>query len=124
MILRVVPNGDERDKDIALAIRYAVDNGARVINMSFGKPLSYKKEFIDDAVQYAISKNVLLVHAAGNEALDLDVEQRFPNPNYKKVKGNAWKNWIDVGASAADGNPGGFSNYGKNYVDICTRSKN
>jgi subtilisin family serine protease len=118
MILRVVPNGDERDKDIALAIRYAVDNGARVINMSFGKPLSYKKEFIDDAVQYAISKNVLLVHAAGNESLDLDVEKRFPNPIYKKVKGNAWKNWIDVGASAADGNPGGFSNYGKNYVDL------
>jgi subtilisin family serine protease len=118
MILRVVPNGDERDKDIALAIRYAVDNGARVINMSFGKPLSYKKEFIDDAVQYAISKNVLLVHAAGNESLDLDVEQRFPNPNYKKTKGNAWKNWIDVGASNGDGNPGTFSNYGKKYVDL------
>lgn len=118
MILRVVPNGDERDKDIALAIRYAVDNGARVINMSFGKPLSYKKEFIDDAVQYAISKNVLLVHAAGNESLDLDVEKRFPNPNYKKTNGNAWSNWIDVGASAADGNPGTFSNYGKKYVDL------
>jgi len=118
MILRVVPNGDERDKDIALAIRYAADNGARIINMSFGKPVPYNKKAVDDAVKYAASKNVLLVHAAGNESLNLDVEKRYPNPNYLGEKRNARKNWLDVGANAADGNPGVFSNYGKKYVDL------
>jgi subtilisin family serine protease len=118
MILRVVPNGDERDKDIALAIRYAADNGARIINMSFGKPVPYNKKAVDDAVKYAASKNVLLVHAAGNESLNLDVEKRYPNPNYLGEKRNARKNWLDVGANAADGNPGSFSNYGKKYVDL------
>jgi subtilisin family serine protease len=118
MILRVVPNGDERDKDIALAIRYAADNGARIINMSFGKPVPYNKKAVDDAVKYAASKNVLLVHAAGNESLNLDVDKRYPNPNYLGEKRNARKNWLDVGANAADGNPGTFSNYGKKYVDL------
>lgn len=118
MILRVVPNGDERDKDIALAIRYAADNGARIINMSFGKPVPYNKKAVDAAVKYAVSKNVLLVHAAGNEALNLDIEKRYPNPNYLSKKRNARKNWLDVGANAADGNPGIFSNYGKKYVDL------
>ncbi len=118
MILRVVPNGDERDKDIALAIRYAADNGARIINMSFGKPVPYNKNAVDEAVKYAATKNVLLVHAAGNESLNLDVEKRYPNPNYLGEKRNARKNWLDVGANAADGNPGTFSNYGKKYVDL------
>jgi subtilisin family serine protease len=118
MFLRVVPNGDERDKDIANAIRYAAENGAKIINMSFGKPLPYNKPAVDDAVKFAISKDVLIVHAAGNEALNLDVDRRFPNPNYKDNSGNAWSNWLDVGANAADGSPGVFSNYGENYVDL------
>ena len=68
MPLRAVPNGDERDKDIANAIRYAVDNGATIINMSFGKYYSPDKKMVDDAVQYALSKDVLLIHAAGNDS--------------------------------------------------------
>ncbi|CAN5528899.1 S8 family peptidase [soil metagenome] len=118
MILRVVPNGDERDKDVANAIRYAVDNGAKVINMSFGKNFGFNKIAVDEAVQYAISKDVLIIHAAGNEALNLDSAIRYPNPIYQNKKGNAWKYWIDVGAVAANGTPGVFSNYGKKYVDL------
>ena len=68
MALRAVPDGDERDKDVALAIRYAVDNGARIINMSFGKYFSPGKKWVDDAVQYAEDHDVLIVHAAGNES--------------------------------------------------------
>src|SRR6202012_2001527 len=83
MMLRAVPGGDEHDKDIALAIRYAVDNGAKVINMSFGKDLSPKKIWVDDAVKYAESKNVLLVHAAGNDAADVDTTDNFPSAEYK-----------------------------------------
>lgn len=83
MTLRAVPNGDERDKDVANAIRYAVDNGARVINMSFGKGFSPEKEYVDAALKYAESKNVLMVHGAGNDNLDLDVEDSFPNKFYK-----------------------------------------
>ncbi|MFX5751927.1 S8 family serine peptidase, partial [Acinetobacter baumannii] len=77
MILRVVPDGDEYDKDVALAIRYAVDNGAKVINMSFGKSFSPEKRWVDSAVKYAMDKDVLLIHAAGNEAENIDTE-----PNY------------------------------------------
>ncbi|MDD5571036.1 MAG: S8 family serine peptidase, partial [Bacteroidales bacterium] len=79
MVLRAVPNGDERDKDIANAIRYAADNGAKIINMSFGKYYSPDKKVIDEAVQYAFSKDVLLVHGAGNESKDEDVDQSYPN---------------------------------------------
>ena len=67
MVLRAVPDGDERDKDVALAIRYAVDNGARIVNMSFGKNFSPGKKWVDDAVRYAGDHDVLLIHAAGNE---------------------------------------------------------
>src|ERR1700712_4704639 len=120
MMIRAVPNGDEHDKDIALAIRYAVDNGARVINMSFGKNLSPGKNWVDDAVRYAESKNVLLVHAAGNDAADIDTADNFPNPNYIDGKGRA-TNWITVGASGDPKNGGitaSFSNYGKKEVDV------
>ncbi|MFY9464230.1 MAG: S8 family serine peptidase, partial [Sediminibacterium sp.] len=73
MMLRVVPDGDEYDKDVALAIRYAVDNGAKVINMSFGKSYSPEKNWVDSAVRYAEQQDVLLVHASGNDAEDIDV---------------------------------------------------
>lgn len=124
MMIRAVPNGDEHDKDIAVAIRYAVDNGARVVNMSFGKNLSPQKTWVDDAVKYAESKNVLLIHAAGNESANIDTTDNFPNPNFKNSR-QAAKNWITVGASsdplAEEGSKSYtayFSNYGKKEVDV------
>lgn len=120
MMLRAVPDGDEHDKDIANAIRYAVDNGAEVISMSFGKDFSPQKSWVDDAVKYAASKDVLLVHAAGNDAKDLDTDYNFPNPVYLDGSGRA-KNFITVGASGDPSNGGftaSFSNYGKNEVDV------
>ncbi|MFI5186456.1 MAG: S8 family peptidase [Chitinophagales bacterium] len=120
MMIRAVPDGDEHDKDIALAIRYAVDNGAKVINMSFGKGFSPQKEWVDDAVRYAQSKGVLLVHAAGNDAADIDTAWNFPTPVFK-TDGKRASNWITVGASG-DPQLGGvvanFSNYGKDEVDV------
>ena len=120
MAVRAVPDGDEHDKDIALAIRYAADNGAQIINMSFGKDYSPNKKWVDEAVQYAASKGVLLVHAAGNDAKDVDVKDNFPSPTYQSGKGKA-ENWITVGASgddAAGGLTASFSNYGKAQVDV------
>ncbi|MBO9564704.1 MAG: S8 family peptidase [Niastella sp.] len=120
MMIRAVPDGDEHDKDIALAIRYAVDNGAKVINMSFGKDFSPQKKWIDEAVQYADSKGVLLVHAAGNDAKNVDTADNFPNPVYLDHKAKA-TNWITVGASGdpkAGGITASFSNYGKKEVDV------
>ena len=120
MMIRAVPDGDEHDKDIALAIRYAVDNGARVINMSFGKGFSPQKAWIDDAVKYAESKDVLLVHAAGNDHQNVDSTDNYPNPVFI---GGAYTapNWITVGASGdpkAGGITAEFSNYGKKTVDV------
>ncbi|MBS1667095.1 MAG: S8 family peptidase [Bacteroidetes bacterium] len=124
MMVRAVPNGDEHDKDIALAIRYAVDNGAKVINMSFGKHLSPYKKWVDDAVRYAQSKGVLLVEAAGNDNANLDSTENFPSPIFKDNKERA-TNWITVGASSDPlAEPGfksytaSFSNYGKHEVDV------
>ncbi|GAA4750725.1 S8 family peptidase [Flavisolibacter ginsenosidimutans] len=119
MMVRAVPDGDEHDKDIANAIRYAVDNGAKVINMSFGKGVSPEKSWVDDAVRYAESKGVLLVHAAGNESADNDTTWNFPNPVFKADKHRA-TNWITVGASGAEKNNlvANFSNYGKEEVDV------
>lgn len=120
MMIRAVPDGDEHDKDIALAIRYAVDNGAKVINMSFGKSFSPEKKWIDDAVKYAETKDVLLVHAAGNDHTNVDSSDNFPNPNFIGGEYTA-PNWITVGASGdpkAGGITAEFSNYGKNNVDV------
>ncbi|MEJ7627249.1 MAG: S8 family serine peptidase [Ferruginibacter sp.] len=119
MVLRAVPDGDEHDKDIANAIRYAVDNGAKVISMSFGKDFSPEKHWVDDAFAYAESKNVLLIHAAGNSAKNIDSTSNFPNPVY--VKGGRAGNVITVGASGDKKNGGltaSFSNYGKKEVDV------
>lgn len=120
MMIRAVPDGDEHDKDIALAIRYAVDNGAKVVNMSFGKDFSPEKDWVDDAVKYAESKGVLLVHAAGNDGKNIDTADNFPNANIKVAKSKA-TNWITVGASGdakAGGITANFSNYGKEEVDV------
>jgi cell wall-associated protease len=120
MSIRAVPDGDEYDKDIALAIRYAVDNGAKIINMSFGKGFSPQKKWVDEAVRYAQSKGVLLVHAAGNDGSNIDTIQNYPNPVFADTKMRA-PNFITVGASG-DPKTGGlaanFSNYGKNEVDV------
>jgi len=114
--LRVVPNGDERDKDVAHAIRYAVDNGAKIINMSFGKSLSYNAEIVKEAIRYAESKNVLMVHAAGNEHSNNDEQKFYPSAQYQKD--SFCKTWIEVGASDRDQAPAEFSNYGKATVDV------
>ncbi len=121
MMLRVVPDGDEYDKDIALAIRYAVDNGAKVINMSFGKYFSPEKLWVDSAVRYAELHDVLIVHAAGNESKDIDKNEGYPNPWLKQWKTTA-TNYITVGASSDPSFKGSisadFSNYGQNNVDV------
>ncbi len=120
MMVRAVPDGDEHDKDIANAIRYAVDNGARIISMSFGKDFSPEKEWVDEAFRYAEKKGVLLVHAAGNDAKNIDTASNFPNPVYINGKGRA-SNVITVGASGDEKNGGltaSFSNYGKKEVDV------
>jgi len=83
MSVRCVPDGDERDKDVANAIRYAVDNGASIINMSFGKGYSPNKKYVDEAVKYAAEHDVLLVHAAGNDAENNDTDPNFPNDGYQ-----------------------------------------
>lgn len=120
MMIRAVPDGDEHDKDIALAIRYAVDNGAKIINMSFGKSFSPEKKWVDEAVKYAESKDVLLVHAAGNDAANVDSTDNYPQPVFQG-SGYRAPNWITVGASGdpkAGGLTANFSNYGKEEVDV------
>ena len=124
MSVRTVPDGDERDKDVANAIRYAVDNGATVINMSFGKGYSWNKKVVEDAIKYAAKNDVLLVHAAGNSGQDNDVKDNFPNKNFSKkclfAKKYA-KNWIEVGAlnyTMDESLVAPFSNYGANNVDV------
>lgn len=120
MSVRAVPNGDEYDKDIALGIRYAVDNGAKVINASFGKNYSPNKQWVYDAIKYAESKDVLIVHAAGNDSKDIDVEPNFPNDSDDKINEFA-DNVITVGALNFEYGTkmvANFSNYGKNNVDV------
>jgi len=120
MMLRAVPDGDEHDKDIANAIRYAVDNGAKIISMSFGKSFSPEKRWVDEAFKYADKKGVLLVHAAGNDSKNIDTADNFPNPIFEDGSGKAG-NVITVGASGDEKNGGltaSFSNYGKQEVDV------
>ncbi len=119
MSVRTVPNGDERDKDVANAIYYAVDNGAKIINMSFGKSFSPQKAVVDKAVKYAEQKGVLLIHAAGNDGENIEEKKNFPSRYYSDNK--EAKNWLEIGASAwgSDQNfVGSFSNYGKKSVDF------
>ena len=120
MAIRAVPNGDERDKDIANAILYAADNGAQIINMSFGKEYSPEKYLVDEAVRYAEKKGVLFIHAAGNEATNTDEQDNFPSP--KLSTGKPAKLWLEIGASSAGKDQAtlaaDFSNYGKRTVDL------
>lgn len=119
MSVRTVPDGDERDKDVANAIRYAVDNGAHIINMSFGKAYSPQKSVVDEAVRHAESRGVLIVHAAGNDGEDVGETPSYPTPFY--TGGGRASNWIEVGASSwrgLDSLAAPFSNYGSNQVDV------
>jgi len=121
MTVRAVPDGDERDKDVANAVRYAVDNGAKILNMSFGKPVSPGKNVVWDAFKYAESKGVLLVKAAGNENEDIAEHQYFPT-NFKSQSDEKpfINNMIVVGSNTNDSNAlkSSFSNYDKKMVDV------
>ncbi|APY10951.1 peptidase S8 [Seonamhaeicola sp. S2-3] len=119
MCIRTVPNGDEYDKDVALAIRYAVDNGAKVINGSFGKSFSPHSDYVREAIKYASDNDVVFVHAAGNDSKDVDTAPNFPddNVNYVEISNT----YIRVGALApkyGSNMVASFSNYGKKNVDI------
>lgn len=120
MSIRAVPNGDEYDKDIALAIRYAADNGAKVINTSFGKYYSPHSDWVRDAIVYAASKDVLIVNASGNEGADLDIKNVYPNDAIG-TGAEVADNFISVGSldpKYGSAMVSGFSNYGKINVDI------
>ncbi|MEA5461765.1 S8 family peptidase [Arcicella sp. LKC2W] len=119
MAIRAVPEGDERDKDVANAIKYAVDNGAKIINMSFGKSVSPQKQAVDEAVKYAQSKGVLLIHAAGNENENIDISDNYPSKKF--ADGKQAENWLEVGATSWMQPPSAvaeFSNYGHKTVDV------
>ena len=122
MVLRAIPNGDEYDKDVARAIRYAVDNGAKIINGSFGKYFSSNPEWVIDAIQYASDNDVLVIAAAGNESKDLDSLSNDNYPNDQFLNKNEFSDtFIKVGASSINLNENFtayFSNYGKINVDI------
>jgi subtilisin family serine protease len=118
-IVATTATGDERDKDVANAIRYAVANGARVINMSFSKTLSQYKSVVDDAIRYAEEKDVLIVHAAGNDGEDDDSWPHYPIADYET--GGRARNVITVGWSRSKfderlAHP--FSDYGARTVDV------
>lgn len=122
IVARAVPDGDEYDKDVALAIRYLVDNGAKVINMSFGKGYSPHAQWVYDAIKYAASKDVLLVHAAGNDSSDIDnpENENYPTDAPDNVNEIA-DNMITIGASTRHYDKklvSPFSNYGKRNVDV------
>jgi cell wall-associated protease len=124
MTVRAVPDGDERDKDVANGIIYAVDNGASIINMSFGKLYSWDKKAVDKALKYARKHDVLLVHAAGNNSDNNDMINHYPVEKYEKKSffgPERADNWIEVGAlsykQGADF-AAVFSNYGQKEVDI------
>lgn len=121
MTVRAVPDGDERDKDVANAVRYAVDNGAKILNMSFGKPVSPGKTVVWDAFKYAQDKGVLLVKAAGNENEDIAENVYYPT-NYKNVSDAKpfIDNMIVVGASTNDNEflRADFSNYNQKMVNV------
>ena len=120
MVVRAVPDGDEYDKDVALAIRYAVDNGAKVINTSFGKAYSQNPEWVWDAIKYAGKKDVLIVNAAGNDGIDLDVITSYPN-DQNGTGAEISDNFITIGAlnyKYGEEMVATFSNYGATSVDL------
>lgn len=120
-MVRAVPDGDEYDKDIALGIRYAVDNGAKVINTSFGKYFSTNPDWVRDAIKYAADHDVLIVNAAGNESENLDNKMVYPNDQTPENSTEIADNFLTVGALNYDYGSGlvaTFSNYGSKNVDV------
>ena len=120
MAIRMVPDGDEHDKDVALGIRYAADNGAKVINTSFGKGYSPNKKWVYDAIKYAAKKDVLIVNAAGNDGKNIDVVSIFPNDSEDLIN-EVSDNVLTIGAMSLHYDeklPANFSNYGKKNVDV------
>lgn len=121
MPLNVSPSGDEHDKDIVMAIYYAVDNGAKVINMSLGKEFSLHKDWMFDALKYAETHNVLIVHSAGNFAFDVDKNPEYPSDVAFDGTPEICTNFINVGSTTYKVNEyfvSDFSNYGKENVDL------
>lgn len=121
MPIRAVPDGDEYDKDIALGIRYAVDNGAKIINTSFGKYYSTHPDWVNDAIKYAADNDVLIVNAAGNEGLNLDENRVYPNDQWPGQSNEIADNFINVGAMTSEYGSNmiaSFSNYGQANVDV------
>lgn len=121
MPIRAVPDGDEYDKDIALGIRYAVNNGAKIINTSFGKYFSTHPDWVNDAIKYAAENDVLIVNAAGNEGINLDETRVYPNDEWPGQDIEIADNFINVGAMTSEYGSNmiaGFSNYGKSTVDV------
>ena len=113
--------GDERDKDVANAIRYAVDNGAKIISMSFSKVFSPDKKNVDEAILYAAKKNVLIVHCAGNDGVNIDSADNYHYPIAIYLNGSKAGNFITVGWSRPLFNfrlAHPYSNYGKMNVDL------
>ncbi|MDD5361245.1 MAG: S8 family serine peptidase [Ignavibacteria bacterium] len=136
MYIRVVPaDGDERDKDIANGIRYAADNGASIINLSAGKYFAGNADYVKEAIQYAESKGVLFVVAAGNEGTDIEKTVNYPMKFYvENGEIKYFSNLVCVGASTwmkqwnKEKDPlnknrkfdlaASFSNFSENVVDV------
>lgn len=121
MPLNISPSGDEHDKDIAMAVYYAVDNGAKIINMPLGKEFSLHKQWIIDAFKYAEKQNVLIVHSAGNSGLDIDKNPVYPNDTSLDINVEFCNNFITVGSTnhiLNDKFVSNYSNYGKENVDL------
>jgi cell wall-associated protease len=121
MPLNISPSGDEHDKDITMAIRYAVDNGAKIINMSFGKEFSMHEDWVLEAFKYAEEHNVLLVHSAGNDSQSVDENPSYPRDFIHDGLKEICSNYINVGSITHKLDStfiSYFSNYGKQNVDL------
>lgn len=121
MPLNISYSGDENDKDIAMAIYYAVDNGAKVINMSFGKDFSSNQQWVSDALKYAEKHDVLVVHSAGNDRSNTDEFRNYPSDVNFDGTSEICNNFINVGSTSKKPDSkfvSPFSNYGKQNVDL------
>ena len=127
MPICIANNGSEHDKDIANGIYYAVDNGAKVINMSFGKEFSIHKKWVFEAMEYAQSKGVLIVHCAGNDNMDVDTNPFYPSDYDFENNNEILKNFINIGSINSNKDSSMvsyFSNFGKNNVDLFAPGEN